>query len=78
MNGPIAKIERAKNGFEVEMCDPEIKKKNMESDDGYKDPYVNFVFKTADEVMEFLKENLDKAVPMDDYATSFDEAVKED
>lgn len=81
MDRPIVKIERAKNGYEVEMCDPKIKEKN-ESQKGvgseYRDPYVSFVFKTVDEVMAFLEENLEKAVPMDDFETSFNEAVKED
>lgn len=76
MPRPLARIERAENGFEVEMCDPKLKEKNGE-DGPYVDPYVSFVFNSVEEVVEFLTKNLDKAVPMDEYETSFDSAVKE-
>jgi hypothetical protein len=78
MTHTLAKIERAKNGFEVEMCDPKIKQANM-GDGPYKDPYVKYVFKTSAEVLAFMKENLDKAVPMEDeYESSFNEAMMEE
>lgn len=77
MGQMLARIERAENGFSVEMCDPAIKKRNDDSDGDYKDPYVTFVFKTTAEVTAFLDENLDAAMPMDDFATSFTEAAKE-
>lgn len=78
MSQTMVKIERAKNGFEVEMCDPKIKQANM-GDGPYKDPYETYVFKTSAEVLAFLKDNLDKAVPMDDdYESSFDEAMMEE
>lgn len=77
----VAKIKRMKNGFEVEMKDPEIIKANMKPAKGgigpYKDPNVSYVFKTVDEVLAFLKANLEKAVP-DDYESSFDEAATEE
>lgn len=76
----IVKIEKMKNGFEVEMTDPEIVKANRKPSKGnspmpYKDPNVAYVFKTSEEVLAFLKANLDKAIPADDYESSFDEAA---
>ena len=73
----VAKIEKMKNGYEVEMKDPEIVKANAKPSKGptpWKDPHVSYVFKTVDEVLAFLKANLEKAIP-DDYESSFDEAA---
>lgn len=77
MSHTLVKIERAMNGFEVEMCDPTIKAANQ-GDGPYRDPYVSYVFKTSAEVLSFLKENLDKAVPMDEYESTFNEAAMEE
>lgn len=77
MSQTVVKIERAMNGFEVEMCDPAIKSANS-IDGPYRDPYVSYVFKTSAEVLAFLEENLDKAVPMDEYETTFNEAAMEE
>lgn len=79
MSDCIVKIERLANGYEVEMRDPAIVKKNSNmKSGGYKDPHVSYAFKTVDEVMAFLKKNLDKAMPMDEYESSFAEAVTEE
>lgn len=76
----VVKIERLKNGFEVEMTDPAIVKQNRASSKSnkpmpWKDPNVGYAFKTAEEVCKFLMANLDKAMPMDEYESSFDEAA---
>lgn len=76
----VVKIERLKNGWEVEMTDPEIIKQNQKSSKGnapspWKDPNVGYAFKTAAEVCKFLEKNLEKAVPMDEYESSVDEAA---
>lgn len=73
-------IERAKNGYEVEMTDPEIvKANNAPSKNGkytpYKDPKVSYVFQTKDAMLKFISDNIDKALPMDEYENSFDEAA---
>lgn len=70
------RIERLRNGYEVEMCDPEIEKQNRSSKGSYKDPMVGFAFSTLGEVLDFLKKNLDKAMPKNDYSTTFDVAAK--
>lgn len=74
----VAKIEKAANGYEVEMTDPKIAAANAKPGARWRDPEVSFVFKTVEEVLGFLKTNLDKAVPIDEYGTSFDAAAKEE
>jgi hypothetical protein len=73
-------IERKVNGYEVEVTDPEIKAKNKGpiSLGDYKSAEKEYVFKTVDEVLTFLTKNLDKALPADEYDSSFDEALAED
>lgn len=76
----VIKIERLTNGWEVEMTDPEIVKANQAPAKGgkytpYKDPKVAYAFKTKDEVVKFISANLEKAMPMDEYESSFDEAA---
>lgn len=84
MDGEIVRIERAQNGFQVEMRDPEIDRKNREREDGdgrevdgYRSPFVSYVFEDIEAVLAFLGENLDKAMPLDEFETSFNEASKE-
>lgn len=72
-------IERVANGYEVEVTDPKLKDKNK--GDGvlsYSNPTKEYVFKTIDEVLTFLTKNLDKALPADEYDSSFDEALAEE
>lgn len=86
MGESVCRIEKHTNGFEVSCRDPEIVKANqkrdaMKYDDPkrgqWQDPNQTFVFKTADEVLKFLKTNLPKLVPEPDYDTSFDIASNE-
>lgn len=74
------RIERAQNGFCVYMDDPAIATKNQKSDGPYVDPEQQFVFDDEKGVIAFITKNLDKIIPdkKDDYASSFDAAVKED
>lgn len=81
MSEYCCRIERVKNGYTVEMKDPKIVKQNAANRDKpapWKDPNVEYVFQTLEQVLEFLKTNLDKALPMDDYTTSFDKALAEE
>lgn len=72
-------IERMQNGYEVSLSDPKIVKANNTRDKNgytpYRDPTVEYAFKTVDEVLSFLKENLDKALPKDGFSSAFDAAV---
>jgi len=76
-------IERVANGYEVEISDPKIMKRNEESgkneyESGYKDPKVCYVFKTEKEVMDFLAKNMSKALPKSEYDMAYDAATKEE
>lgn len=80
------RIERFNNGFTVEIKDPAVVKYNNQPYDPkksrpYREPWRSFVFKTADEVVEFLKKNLKKAIVSktddDEYGTAFDMATTE-
>jgi len=74
-------IERVANGYEVEVTDPKQKAMNngpQSINKPYRSAEKEYVFKTVDEVLTFLTKNLDKALPADDYDSSFDEALAED
>lgn len=74
-------IERVANGYEVEVTDPKIRAKNrgpQSIDEPYRSSEKEYVFKTVEEVLAFLTKNLDKALPADEYDSSFDEAAAED
>lgn len=68
-------IERVANGYEVEVSDPAVKNDGLM---GSMKARKEYVFKTIDEVLNFLTKNLDKALPADEYDSAFDEAVEED
>lgn len=86
MSEYVCKIERLTNGFEVEITDPKIVEYNNKRDNSlskgpykpYKDPKVSYAFKSVKEVVDFLSKNLDKAVPIDEFESSFDVAAGED
>lgn len=87
MDDTSIRIGCAKNGYTVEVTDPDIRKQNRSSDlrkDGkivpWRDPNVKFVFKTPAEVAKFITDNIDKMFPDSDddsYGTSFAIAAKE-
>jgi len=72
-------IERKQNGYEVEIHDPKIVEQNRDpsSKRPWRDPKRSYVFKSVKEVLDFLNKNLDKALPMDEYSSSFDKAAGE-
>lgn len=76
------KIERLENGYEISLPDPAIVKRNnsrnMNRPVPYEDPMKEYAFKTIDEVMTFLKANLDKALSVDEYTTAFNAAMDEE
>lgn len=76
----ICNIEALANGFEVSLRDPAKAKKNDESKSmAYNDPMVGYAFKTVDEVIGFLRNNLEKAAQGDDeYSSAFDVEAKKD
>lgn len=77
------RIERLQNGFEVTMRDPDIVKANNAASNKsgpcpYKDPNLEYAFTTSKEVLDFVKANIDKALPDDAYSDAFDLAAEED
>jgi len=82
MSENMVKIERMANGFEVCFSDPDIVAANSKpSKPGqvmrYKDPEVEMIFKTSAEVLEFLKDKLDKIMPAESFDSAFMKAMKE-
>lgn len=74
------RIGRMANGYSVRLDDPKIRAENAKpstkgSIGSWKDPSREYVFKTCEEVLTFLEKSLDKALPNDDYSSSFDSAV---
>lgn len=77
----VCRIEKLENGYEVSLMDPKIEKANNErkKDDEYRwrDPMRSFAFETAEGVIKFLTDNLDKIEMPDDYTSSFKMAAKD-
>lgn len=78
MSDSCCRIERHANGFTVSMRDPEIEKRNNKGKGGWRDPWRSFVFTDIKKLTEFLTENLEKALPADEFDTSYAKALKED
>lgn len=84
LNDCTVRIRRLQNGWTVSMTDPAIVKQNdMRSDakDGccavaWKDPDVTYTFADAGKAMDFIRENIEKAFPVDEYTSTFDKAAK--
>lgn len=74
------RIERLTNGYTVRARDPKIVKANQKSDSKtpWRDPCREYVFKDVAEVLAWLKANLGKALPADEFSSSFDAAIAED
>ena len=75
-------ISRLANGWTVRMTDPKIAEANNKRSDKngytpYRDPEVTFAFDTPKDVLKFLNANLEKALPTDEFDTSFVKALGE-
>lgn len=80
------RIERSRDGYEVRLTDPELVKKNearSKDKDGisqgpWVDPSVEYEFKTKEQLLTFLENAVDIALPKEEtYASSFDKLAKE-
>lgn len=82
-NSCTIRIERLANGWTVRMTDPKIVEANNKRSEKsnystpWKDPEVTFAFDDSKGVMKFLQANLEKALPVDEYDTSFAKALGE-
>lgn len=71
-------IKRDEEGFEVELTDPEIAKRNEDGKSPWKDPMVEYEFDTWDQVKAFLDKVVEKALPPEEeYNKAFSQAAKE-
>lgn len=79
----IARISKHRNGYEISITDPKIVEANRKRDNAkkdapyvpWRDPQVSYVFKSVKELVTFLTDNLEKAVPTDEFSSSFDKAA---
>lgn len=76
-------IERERDGFEVTCTDPAIVKQNetrnaeVAGSTPWKDPEVEFYFETKEQVLKFLEGAIEKALPRDEYSSTFDKLAKD-
>jgi hypothetical protein len=77
-------IERTQNGYLVRMTDPAIVEQNEKRDksDGgccapWQDPQVKYSFEDKAGVIDFITKNIDKALPVDEYSSTFDKLAKD-
>jgi bifunctional DNase/RNase len=74
------RIKRLANGYTISVDDPKIEAANRKRKDSvpWVDPTREFVFANVADVLEWLEKNLDKALPDDDFDSSFTAALLED
>ena len=81
MSDTILRIEKAENGYSVEICDPKIMASNDKPKAAYADPWKEYLFTTAEEVKNFVGEHLDSLKPPPDadaeYGQAFAKATSE-
>lgn len=78
MNDGRITICRDRNGYSVRASDPEIEKANSaRKDSPWKDPSVEYNFKTKDQVLAFVGKAMDVALPEDAFSSAFDKLAKE-
>lgn len=84
MGDTVVRIEKLTNGYEVEICDPDIMESNKDpkSKKGWQDPWKGYAFTTAEEVKNFVGQHLDKLKPPpeadDEYAEAFAQEASKD
>jgi hypothetical protein len=75
-------IERTQNGYLVRMTDPKLVEQNNKRDKGsdccspWQDPQVKYSFEDKQGVIDFITSNIDKALPVDEYSSTFDKEAK--
>lgn len=58
MSEEVLRIEKLENGYEVEVCDPDIKKANAKPKTEWKSPWKAYAFSTDKEVIAFVTKHL--------------------
>lgn len=82
MGDTVLRIEKLTNGYEVEICDPDIVEANKKPKSIYESPWKGYAFTTADEVKAFVGKHLDSLKPPpeadEEYADGFKQATSDD
>lgn len=76
MSESCVSIDRLANGYIVSVRDPVLVKKNQKPG-MWVDPCKKYSFDSLPKVLDFLKKNLDKALPEETYDSAFDTASAE-
>ena len=76
MGQEVASIEKLENGYEVEICDPEIMASNAKPKSTYKNPRKGYAFTTDKEVIAFLTEHLSSLKPPPDADMEYEQSFK--
>lgn len=76
------RINRLQNGWTVSITDPKIVEENDKRDSKggcstWRDPSVTYTFDDINKGIDFIKENIEKAFPKDEFSSTFDKAAKE-
>ena len=73
------RIKRDRNGWEVQVVDPELAAYNANrgDDDPWCDSTVEYNFETKEQVLAFLTVVMDKALPEDTFGSTFDKLAKD-
>lgn len=78
----VLRIEKLENGYEVEICDPEIQAANQKPKTAWKDPWKGYACTDVAQVVALIEAHLDKLKPppgaSEEYAAAFNEANKEE
>jgi len=83
MSDTLLKIEKMENGYEVEICDPDIMEQNEKNSKNaqWRDPWKSYAFGTVEEVAKFVSIHLGKLKPPpgadEEYAAAFKSATKD-
>ena len=75
MSEYCCRIEKAQNGYEVELRDPKIVAQNAKSKGAWKDPNISYVFTDMEKMLEFLKNTLPTALQGDEFSSAYDKAL---
>lgn len=80
MGDCVLRISKLENGYEVEFCDPDVRKENAKPKSDYTDPWKGYAFSTVEEVSAFIDKKLGDLEPPPDadeeFSSAFSAAAK--
>lgn len=79
MSETVCRIEKLTNGYTVEIPDAAVQKANKNPKSPWKDPWKEYAFATAEEVVAFMSKHLKGLEPPEeDMGTEFARATSEE